>query len=311
MEWGAVMAVKSFRRQLDTRTLLQNFLEHVLNIKADDKTISEILEAERNTRDFESHPSSTHDDFRVSKYREDSDREELRGKILAELIAEERLKNDSEITLNCGGAKPANVLADAQAFVVSGAPASGKSGIASILAERSGAYILDSDYAKRKFPEFSEYSCGASLLHKESDSLIFGESGSLYEYCVYNRYNIVIPLVGRTENSMRDICKRLAQAGYTIHMVNVRLDRLKCARRAYSRFLSEKRYVPLSYVLDEVGNEPERIYYILRLEGGEINRISSFAQISTDVPMGQDPILLDATESSPVRSYFEKEAVLA
>ena len=305
------MAAVSYRRQLHTRELMQFFLEDVLRLDVTDENISSILEAERNARDFESHATKTHQDFRISAYRTDRDREKLHKQILSELITLPQMEKDAEIDLGRGGAKPADPLAQSQAFVVSGAPASGKSGVASRLAKRSGAYILDSDYAKRKFPEYRQYACGASLLHEESDELIFGESNSLYEYCVYHHYNIVVPLVGRTEKSVRNICRQLTQTQYTVHLVNVRLDRFYCARRAYYRFLEEGRYVPLSYVFDEVGNAPERIFYILRLNGSEATGIASFAQISTDVPQGGTPKLIDATEGSPVRTLFLTEEAVS
>ena len=49
---------------------------------------------------------------------------------------------------------------------------------------------------------------GASLVHQESDQIIFGPGRQhLLEFCIYSRYNIVVPLVGRTDESMKDICE--------------------------------------------------------------------------------------------------------
>lgn len=303
------MAARSCRRKLDTRSSVQQFLHDVLGVDADRHTVSNIVQAELSLPNFEMQPTLTHVDYRVD-YKDPMERDQLGKQILKELITLPILEHDSEITLGYGGAKPPAPCADAQAYIVSGAPASGKSGIARNFSESHNAYILDSDFAKRKYPEYQEYFSGASLLHRESDALVFGESNSLFEYCVYEHFNIVIPLVGRTEESVRSICRKLKKYGYTIHLINVRLDRFECTRRAYQRFIQESRYVPLSYIFDEVANEPERIYYILRLEGSERNGISSFAQLSTDVPLGQSPIILDMTELSPVITWsLSEEAV--
>lgn len=143
-------------------------------------------------------------------------------------------------------------------------------------------------------------------MHQESDSIVFGAEDSLFEYCVYENYNIVIPLVGRTFRSFVKICRRIMECGYKIHVVNVVLDRYKCVLRAYDRFEATNRYVPLSYIFDEVGNEPELVYFrIKRTYEGE-PRIGSFSQISTDVPIGSLPEILEATADSPIHLWQEE-----
>ena len=62
---------------------------------------------------------------------------------------------------------------DKQAFYVIGLPASGKSEVAGLLSDNYGAIILDSDYAKRKFPEY-QAECGATIVHEESSMVVFG-----------------------------------------------------------------------------------------------------------------------------------------
>ena len=210
------------------------------------------------------------------------------------------MNSDDDICLGVGGAKPKEPWQESVAYIVSGAPASGKSSIADALAHENGAYILDSDYAKRKFPEYMSYNGGASLVHAESNEIIFGSedrSNSLLEYCIYSQCNIVIPLVGRTQKSVEKICARLIEAQYKIHLINVALDRYKCTQRAYRRFLASKRYVPLSYVFDEVGNEPELVYF--RLKRAHEADYESFSQLSTDVPKGELPKVIEKTENSP------------
>lgn len=298
------MAKLNYRRPLYTLPLAENFVKSILGINHNyDKIAKEIERAELTLNELERHPTATHEDHRDIEYRSSESREYLHQQILGELITEERLEDDEEIKLGVGGARPKEVKCDAQAYIVSGAPASGKSSIAAQLALENGAYILDSDYAKRKFPEYSEYEGGASLVHKESDPIIFSKKDSLLEYCIYQRYNIVIPLVGRTEESMDDILETLISANYQVHMINVALDRQKCVLRAYYRYSETKRYVPLSYVFDEVGNEPERVYYVLKRSNLTNNKVASFAQLSTDTPRGEPPKLLEATPGSPILSW--------
>ena len=300
------MAIHNYRRPLDKRPLAENFVRYVLGIDDNYAEIAKRIEsAELSLAELEAHPTITHDDHRTAEYRSPENREKLRNQILSELITEKRLENDEMIRLGCGGACPEQIKDSAQAYIISGAPASGKSSIASRIASENGAFILDSDYAKRKFPEYLEYEGGASLVHQESDSIVFAKENSLLEYCVYQKYNIVIPLVGRTEKSINEICNKLRESEYHIHIINVALDRQKCAVRAYRRYIKTNRYVPLSYVFDEVGNEPERIYFVLKRSNNVKNIIESFAQFSTDTAIGQPPILLEATDNSPVSKWLK------
>lgn len=292
------------RRPLNNRPLTEDFVQHVLKIVKDyDAPAMAILNAELNLKPLESHPTATHEDHRDPKYRTPEQRSSLHEQILRELITEERLEDDNDIVLEKGGARPEVTQSNAQAYIVSGAPASGKSGIAVRLAHENGAYILDSDYAKRKFPEYFSYSAGASLVHQESDGIIFGPENSLFEYCVYSRHNVVIPLVGKTYESVETICKRLALIGYQIHIINVSLDRYQCVLRAYKRFCSTNRYVPLSYIFDEVGNEPERVYFLIKRAYSNNSSFKSFSQLSTAVEQGNPPRILEATPNSPVCSW--------
>lgn len=289
------------RRRLDTAELAEDFISKTFENGDDiEKIAMKIVQAEIELAKLESSPTKTHTSYRNKDYRDDWNRERLCNQILSELINYEQLNSDDDICLGVGGAKPKEPWQESVAYIVSGAPASGKSSIADALAHENGAYILDSDYAKRKFPEYMSYNGGASLVHAESNEIIFGSedrSNSLLEYCIYSQCNIVIPLVGRTQKSVEKICARLIEAQYKIHLINVALDRYKCTQRAYRRFLASKRYVPLSYVFDEVGNEPELVYF--RLKRAHEADYESFSQLSTDVPKGELPKVIEKTENSP------------
>lgn len=292
------------RRPLDTNILAEDFVRNVLRIVRDyKKPARKIVEAELALEKLEEHPTNSHKDYRDSAYRFDDERELLHTQILKELTFEERLSDDDEIELGRGGARPSEARNKKIAYIVSGAPASGKSKIAADLASEYGAYILDSDYAKRKFPEYHQYPGGASLVHKESDDIVFGKKKSLLEYCIYSGYNMVIPLVGKTYASVDDICNQLIQCGYTVHILNVALDRYKCVARAYKRFEKTNRYVPLSYVFDEVGNAPELVYFQIKRAYKDNESIGSFTQISTDVNLGASLEILEASQNSPAHIW--------
>lgn len=305
------MAELGCRRPLHTKVLAEDFVKHVLKVFQDfGPRANEIVNAEMSLMPLEQHPTSTHDDYRDDAYRSVEQREVLHQQILRELISEQQLDNDDDISLGNGGAKPAVTTACAQAYIVSGAPASGKSWVASRLSNENGAYILDSDYAKRKFPEYRQYPGGASLVHPESDAIVFGATNSLFEYCIYSRFNVVIPLVGRTYASVEKVCQRLRECGYCIHIINVPLDRYECVTRAYNRFRDTGRYVPLSYIFDEVGNEPERIYFLLKRAYAGDDNFRSFSQLSTKVARGKSPFVVETTEGSPVCHWNESEVMV-
>lgn len=140
------------RRPLDTKILAEDFARQVLGKVRDyEKPAAKIVEAELALKKLEDHPTSSHEDYRDHEYRTNDQRKLLHKQILAELIKEVRLANDDEIELGIGGAKPQEAKCERIAYIVTGAPASGKSRIATCLADDNGAYILDSDYAKRKF----------------------------------------------------------------------------------------------------------------------------------------------------------------
>ena len=131
----------------------------------------------------------------------------------------------------------------------------------------------------------------------------------MFEFCVFEGANIVIPAVGKSENSLDRVINKIKLADYTIHLVNVCLDRYDCLIRAINRFENTGRYVPLSYIFDEVSNEPERVYFITKRKYKKKKSIvSTFAQLSNDVPIGNAPYIIEADKESPVWTvYREKE----
>lgn len=164
-----------------------------------------------------------------------------------------------------------------------------------------GGVILDSDYVKRKLPEFKQDN-GASLVHEESSALILGDKRigdnllTLYDVCVSFGYNMVIPKIGHDLESILTLCKRIKNDDYSVHLILVSLDRKKSTQRALNRFVDTERYVSLSLVFDGYGNDPILTYY--RIKDNDV--FSSHGKVSTDVSLGESPRIIDLKGDSPI-----------
>ncbi len=283
-----------FSRELNTDIQVEQFVDGILCIrdkKEKRKAINRIASAERNLKDYRFFSTFKYRDNRDFEYRDDNVRAELRERIVNELFELTRLGNDEEISLGKGGAAPNSIVRqEAKAFYVMGPPASGKSGVSSQIADLYGCYILDSDYAKRKLPEYKNQIGAAALVHEESDAIVFGENG-LMDHCMALRNNIVIPKIGWNMVSVLKMCNGLNDAGYKVYLISVDLDRQKATQRAYNRFITTSRYVPLSLVFDNYGNQSTLNYFKIKQKHSHV--FEGFSQISTDVAIGQPAILVE------------------
>jgi len=290
--------MEDYCRLLVTDIEVEYFVKNILKIKNTEEkreAINSIAAAERNKVSYRDYQTSIHKEYRDFEYRDDTIREALLLQILDDLKNLERLSSDDKIELRSGGAKPqTKPQSKKKAYYIIGPPASGKSGIANTIADATGSYILDSDYAKRKLPEYKNQIGGASLVHDESDELIFSrKDGNLIDFCIENSYNIVIPKIGHSLESIVKFCSTLQKIGYTLYLISVDLDREKAAMRAYNRYRKTQRYVPLSLIFDGYGNQPTLNYFKIKQQQQYADIFNGFAQISTDVAMGHDPILIE------------------
>lgn len=292
-----------FCRELNTDLQVESFVDGILCINDENEkrmAINRITGAERNIKDYPMYPTLTHRDNRDYKYRDEKRRSELRKRIVHELFDIKRLDDDDKIKLGVGGAAPiTDVKCEKKAFYIIGPPAAGKSGIAAKIADTYGCYILDSDFAKRKLPEYSNQIGSASLVHEESDRLVFGEDG-LMECCLKKKMNIVIPKIGHKLSSVLQFCEGLQSAGYEVYLISVDLDRQKATQRAYNRFVKTNRYVPLSLIFDGYSNQPTLNYFKIRQQNSSI--FSGYAQVSTDVPYGEPSKLVEMVNMEELRN---------
>ena len=175
------------------------------------------------------------------------------------------------------------------------------------IADEVGAIILDSDYAKRKFPEFND-SIGASYVHQESKLIIFGsnitKSGDrpqgfkiLIELCALTGNNIVIPIIGDTVESIIKKQQLCNAWGYSVNFIHLSIDKYEATKRAVYRFKSSRRYVPIDKILDiYADNNPTLAYYKVRVHHD--SQFESFCLLSADVPKNQPYVLQDEKNAS-------------
>lgn len=260
---------KEFNRPLSELDLAYNFLINVLEFQKQDaaKFCHRLRDVESLAVLDKWEDTLSSKKNRNPSCKSDENRSELRGKIFEELLTLERLDSDEDIELGVGGAMPQTAVAqDKVAYIMIGPPASGKSTIASKIADATGSFILDCDYAKRKFPEFDSEN-GSSVLHEESSLVTFGgdgvysEEANLLEAVTFFEYNIVIPKIGADVDRIRFLRDGLIEEGYSVHLILVRLDRQEACRRAFFRFLETDRYVNLGLIFDVYSNEPILTYY--------------------------------------------------
>ncbi|RXJ70649.1 hypothetical protein CS022_22545 [Veronia nyctiphanis] len=307
---------KNYNRPLHNNQLAFDFISRVLN-KPDTvelgNNIQKIVTAEKLLQSTTTEPTLTSMVNRHTSYATDNKRVELREQIFSELAFKERLDNDDEIELGKGGCLPkSGVKNEGKAFIVTGLPASGKSNVASKVADHFNAAIIDSDYAKRKFPEYP-LPQGASVVHDESNLVAFGgdpEDGnfddepSLYEYLIKDRTNIVIPKIGHDQDSvlgLRDKLLNNSAANYDeVHLILVSVDRVISTDRALNRFINTERYVPLSLVFDVYSNEPTLTYYRVK----DCEKWTSTCKLKTN---GEEPVCVASNGDNCPSVIFKGE----
>ncbi|EMV7294663.1 zeta toxin family protein, partial [Vibrio alginolyticus] len=240
-------------------------------------------------------------------YNTNEKREALREQIFQELIKNNRLSDDDQISIGRGGAMPSSLAKEGKAFIVIGLPASGKSTIASKIAKEYNAAIVDSDYAKRKFPEYSLLQ-GSSIVHDEATLVTFGSEEAnvnepnVYEYLTGQKANIVIPKIGHDIRSVLGLRDDLLKEGplqyNEVHLVLVSVDRETSTSRALDRFIRTQRYVPLGLVFDAFANDPTLTYYRVK----DCDKWASTGKVTTK---GSNPKLVCcSSDQNPVFVLF-------
>ncbi|HDZ9198153.1 TPA: zeta toxin family protein [Vibrio cholerae] len=218
----------------------------------------------------------------------DEERQQLKKAILDELVDFTVPKNDDDIRIGIGGSKPRNrVRCNRKAIILLGLPASGKSTVAQIMSDMQGAYIVDSDFAKRKFPELA-FPNGASWTHDESDDLVHGKDDGVLARCLKDDANMVIPKVGAKAESIINVYQTLRSFDYDVSLGLVWLEPKKALQRAIKRYQKSKRYVPiLKIIKDDMA--PQQVFNQLR----STLELDSYVHLSSDVELGEPCRIID------------------
>lgn len=313
--------ISKFARFLNTTAQVDDFLAYTLGLDTitlpkpkNRSTIhSAIITCEKGVLDGIEHPTSISKDFRDRKYSDEAVRLQLRTQIVDELFSKKLFKDDDKIFLGKGGSMPTNPLKEKEAFILIGLPASGKSYVAAQISEANRAVILDSDFAKRKLPEYGQYPWGASLVNSESSMIVFGDKvntgfPSLYEKVVDESYNVVIPKIGSEPEDIIPYCESLYKLDYKVHLTLVYLPKEISTIRALLRYIKTDRYVPLTLIFDVFGNNPALTYF--KLKNANPDYISSFGIVNTDVAKGKPFHCTDLLGNNPAQMFTKQNNVL-
>ena len=180
----------------------------------DSKTLDEnIADAEKLTKEFL-------DTFGETDRINTPERQRLRKKIADELYGE--------------GAKTKN----REVFLIVGHPAAGKSTLADLLIAEQGALLVDSDEAKKRLPEFSKGLLSAAV-HAESSNI----ADNVLARAIENGDNIVMPIVGKTYDHLKERVDKFKEAGYTVKLIYIDLPLPKAIERVKKRFKETGRLI--------------------------------------------------------------------
>ena len=291
-----------YKRDLLYDPQVRPFVENVLCISGKrqiDKAVLLIKRSEVWMRDFGDNSTLNSSGHWIPPYNTNKERENLRIRIVQELFDNERLLNDDKISLGRGGAKPIGGIAlkDQKVYIVIGLPASGKSSVASTIADFTSSYLIDSDLAKRKLSEYKNDG-GASLVHEESSYL----ADMLLTECTKGKFNMVVPRIGNDFASIREYCGAFVEKGYSVYLVLVELDRQYATIRAYNRYIETKRYIPLSLIYDSYINDSTLTYY--RLKQRSPNLLSGFIHLNNEVAKGKPPRIVECCNMEDIGNLF-------
>lgn len=179
--------------------------------------------------------------------------------------------------------------------LILGLPASGKSTIANPIIAAHGSLLIDSDAAKELLPEFDN-GRGATVVHEESSEI----STAVLEKAIENGDNIVIPIIGAKESSVRKRTDLLEAAGYEVNIHYVDLPIEESISRNVTRYYEDGRLVDPRRTI-EVEGKPLEVFLSLEENGG----FNGYQAYDNFVPRGEQAIPLETEElrkSGVVRS---------
>lgn len=196
--------------------------------------------------------------------------------------------NDGNTRYN-GSVKQGNRL-----DIVLGLPASGKS--STIVADLSRVYsskMIDCDEAKKMLPEYNK-GWGSNVVHKESQNIEI----ATFRASLKNNENIVLPKVGgNVKKILTEYIVPAKQAGYSVHIHYVELNRNVALGRMLGRFLDDGRFLDPNlinkYDNPMIGNTVNQTYEELKNN----SMIDGYTKWDNNVEFGCEPILIEHVNS--------------
>ena len=174
--------------------------------------------------------------------------------------------------------------AEKKVVFVMGKPGSGKSTIeAEPLIKKLKAVLVDSDEAKKLFPEFDNGK-GAGVIHEESTNV----AAQLIVRATEKGHNMVIPIVGSSFESLSGKMAILKEKGYKVYVHNVDIPGDESYRRSFVRYLNTGRLINHAYLID-VGDKPNLVYKQIKESG----LADGYKKTDNFVKKGQQPILIE------------------
>ena len=174
--------------------------------------------------------------------------------------------------------------AEKKVVFVMGKPGSGKSSIEAVpLVKKLKAVLIDSDEAKKLFPEFDNGK-GAGVIHEESSIV----AADLTARAVDQGQNIVFPVVGADADSLLRKLNAFKENGYKIYLHNVDIPGDESYRRAFVRYLNTGRLIDHGYLIN-VGNKPNDVYNHIK----SLNILNGYKKTDNFVKRGEKPILIE------------------
>ena len=150
---------------------------------------------------------------------------------------------------------------DRVAFIVTGLPAAGKSTLTNQIKANFKAIVIDPDDLKKVIPEYNN-GIGAAATHEES-KVLFKE---MLKKSISGGDNIILPILGRTQETLNELIDNLKIKNYNI--INVRVDiPINIAKlRNLKRAVETNRYIYDDIISKEVDNNIKTNYNNLTKE---------------------------------------------
>lgn len=150
---------------------------------------------------------------------------------------------------------------DRIAVIITGLPASGKSKLTNEVKDIIKGMVVDSDDYKKLIPEYKN-GIGTSSTHNESKEFF----KRMLKKTITNGDNIIIPTLGRNEESLVKIINSLKSQNYGIAMIRVDVPITVAELRNIKRAIKTGRYVDSQIITKDVDNNIKTIYNKLTKE---------------------------------------------